>query len=194
MAIHLNPLRTTPHPTPRAAAPPVRKPETPLPSSRAAAASGTTTPATANPPAPSWMATFNALFSGKSSNTVVAAPVAPPPPPPPTPESVFGGSPWLDNPAGESFDGSIYGFNPQYFATPQTAALVAKMVGGTVVAVNQMTSAPASPFHQQQPNLMVRLKNGTLINPGTVAGFYTHGYPQSIVDQMIANEVANSST
>ena len=36
---------------------------------------------------------------------------------------------------------------------------------------------------------MVKLSDGRLINPGLVASFYTHGYPQSYVDQMIANEV-----
>jgi len=68
------------------------------------------------------------------------------------------------------------------------------MVGGTVVQSNELTSSPGSHFMQQQPNQMVRLANGTVINPGLVATFYTHGYPQSMVDQMIANEVGNTST
>ena len=65
------------------------------------------------------------------------------------------------------------------------------MVGGTVVQINAFTNAPGTTFHQQQPNHMVKLPSGGLINPGLVAGFYTHGYPQSMVDQMISNEVAN---
>jgi hypothetical protein len=38
---------------------------------------------------------------------------------------------------------------------------------------------------------MVKMPNGSMINPGLVATFYTHGYSQSMVDQMIANEVKN---
>jgi hypothetical protein len=63
------------------------------------------------------------------------------------------------------------------------------MVGGTVVQANEM--APNGPLGQDQPNEMVKLPNGGMINPGLVAGFYTHGYSQSMVDQMIANEVKN---
>ena len=113
------------------------------------------------------------------------------PVPAPTAQDVFGPAPWLNNPTGLAPDGTVYNYNSQYFATPQTAAAVAQMLGGTVVAVNEITSAPGSNFQQQQPNQMVRLSSGALINPGLVAGFYTHGYPQSVVDQMIANEVAN---
>jgi hypothetical protein len=36
---------------------------------------------------------------------------------------------------------------------------------------------------------MVKLSNGTLINPGLVASFYNYGFSQSIIDRMIANEV-----
>jgi len=78
-----------------------------------------------------------------------------------------------------------------YFATADTAAKVAQMVGGTVVQSNQFTGNGGS-FTQQQPNLMVQLPNGHLINPGLIASFYTHGYPQSYVDQMVASEVQNA--
>jgi hypothetical protein len=82
-------------------------------------------------------------------------------------------------------------YNPYYFATPQTAAQVASMVGGTVV---QSTYTPANDLYQQnQPTEMVELANGSMINPGLVASFYTHGYPASFVNQMVANEVANVS-
>ncbi|HEV2447163.1 MAG TPA: hypothetical protein VGS58_14625, partial [Candidatus Sulfopaludibacter sp.] len=130
-----------------------------------------------------------ALFPDKGG---VKAALQSAPAPAPTAESVFGDNPWLTNPTGLNPDGTTYSFNPQYFATPQTAAMVAQMVGGTVVQSNEMTNAPGSPYMQQQPNQMVQLKDGKLINPGLVAGFYTHGYPQSMVDQMIANEVANT--
>ena len=67
------------------------------------------------------------------------------------------------------------------------------MVGGTVVAFNALGGPSGNPFVQSQPNEMVQLSNGAMINPGLVASFYTHGYPQSMVDQMVANEVANVS-
>jgi len=109
---------------------------------------------------------------------------------PPTAQSVFGANPWVTNPTGSGPLGT-YNYNPFYFATPQTAAEVAAMVGGTVVQVNCFGQSPGNPFSQNQPNEMVRLSNGTMLNPGLVASFYTHGYPQSMVDQMVANEVAN---
>ncbi|HTS26746.1 MAG TPA: hypothetical protein VMH81_12800 [Bryobacteraceae bacterium] len=111
--------------------------------------------------------------------------------PPPTAQSVFGPNPWATNPTGTGPDGSTYGYNPMYFATADTAAKVAQMVGGTVVQSNQFTGNGGS-FTQQQPNLMVQLPNGHLINPGLIASFYTHGYPQSYVDQMVASEVQNA--
>jgi hypothetical protein len=106
----------------------------------------------------------------------------------PTAESVFGPNPWVTNPTGTAPDGSSYGYNPMYFASAATAAKVAQMVGGKVVTSNQFTSADG-PFQQQQPNQMVQLANGTLINPGLVAGFYTHGYPQSYIDFLVQNEI-----
>jgi hypothetical protein len=105
----------------------------------------------------------------------------------PTAESVFGSSPWLADPTGTAPDGSSYSYNPLYFATTETADQVAQMVGGKVVASDQLASA-GTPFVQQQPNQMVELANGTLINPGLVASFYTHGYPQSYIDTLIQNE------
>ena len=104
----------------------------------------------------------------------------------PTAESVFGSNPWIANPTGTSPDGSSYGYNPLYFATAATAAEVAQMVGGKVVASDEFASAGG--FLQQQPNQMVELANGTLINAGQVAAFYTHGYPQSYIDMLIQNE------
>jgi hypothetical protein len=65
------------------------------------------------------------------------------------------------------------------------------MVGGTVVQSNQFTGN-GGVFTQQQPNLMVQLPDGHLINPGLVASFYAHGYPQSYVDQLVSNEVDNA--
>ena len=45
----------------------------------------------------------------------------------PTAQSVFGPNPWIANPTGSAPDGSSYNYNPMYFATAATAALVAQM-------------------------------------------------------------------
>jgi hypothetical protein len=130
---------------------------------------------------------FRALFTSKNT------PAAPPPPPPapaPTAESVFGPNPWIANPTGIGPNGA-FSYNPHYFATPQTAAMVAQMVGGKVVPSSQFTPN-GGPFLQQQPNQMVQLPDGRMINPGLVASFYTHGYPQSYIDMMVACEVKNA--
>ena len=102
----------------------------------------------------------------------------------PTAQSVFGPNPWMTNPTGTNPDGSTFGYNPLYFATPATAAKVAQIMGGTVVASDQL--ADAGGFAQQQPNEMVQLPNGTLVNAGLMATFYTYGFPQSYIDLMLA--------
>ncbi|MEO8371824.1 MAG: hypothetical protein ABI806_21740 [Candidatus Solibacter sp.] len=103
----------------------------------------------------------------------------------PTMESLFGANPWVSNAGGTGPNGD-YGYNHCYFATPATAAKVAQMLGGTVVQADAIT--PYGPFKQNQPNLMVQMPNGKLINAGVVAGFYDHGYTQQAVDAMIASE------
>jgi hypothetical protein len=62
------------------------------------------------------------------------------------------------------------------------------MLGGKVVETNAIT--PYGPFKQDQPNQMVQMPNGKLINPGLIAGLYNHGYTQQTVDSMIASEVS----
>jgi hypothetical protein len=109
----------------------------------------------------------------------------------PTAESVFGPSPWMTAPTCLGPNGVNIQYNPIFFATASTAQKVAQMVGGTVVQSNQFTPN-GGPFQQQQANWMVQLPNGKLINPGLVASFYTHGYPQSYIDGMIADAVNNS--
>ncbi len=161
-----------------------------------------TTPASSSSTASDGPTPFQLLFGGASTNAatpvpqaataatpaaVVGGPVAGNPATTvPTPESVFGDNPWMANPTGSGL-GQSWGYNPQYFATAQTAQTVANMVGGTVVQAIEM--APNGPLGQDQANEMVKLPNGSMINPGLVATFYTHGYSQSMVDQMIANEV-----
>ena len=107
----------------------------------------------------------------------------------PTAQSLFGANPWSTGAGGTGPNGS-YSYNPYYFATPATAAKVAQMLGGTVVAVNDIT--PSGPFTQNQPNQMVQMPDGRLINAGLIAGLYDHGYSQQTVDQMIASEVSGS--
>ncbi len=107
----------------------------------------------------------------------------------PTAQSVFGDNPWVTSPTGVGPAGT-YSFNPIYFATSQTAEKVAQMLGGTVVQSNELASGGS--FGQQQPNEMVELPNGKTVNAGLVAAFYTHGYPQSYIDQLIASTVSDT--
>jgi hypothetical protein len=150
-----------------------------------ATAAGTTVATTAPPPAGS---------TKPNAATAAPAPVATPaddatddPAGP-----LFGANPWLTDPTGSGPGGGVTNYNPIYFATPQTAQTVAQMVGGTVVSTQVFTPSPGSPFQQNQPNLMVQLPNGGLINPGLVADIYTHGWNQSFVNQQVANEVAGA--
>ncbi len=106
---------------------------------------------------------------------------------------LFGSNPWLSDPTGNGPDGNITHYNPVYFATQQTAQTVAQMLGGTVVQSDQITTAPGSPFQQNQPNYMVQLANGGLVNPGFIADIYTHGWNQSFINQQVANEVAGAA-
>ena len=153
--------------------------------------SGTTAPASSSALSTTTnsSSSFSSLFPVNTAATIPAP--AAPVDPVPTAQSVFGANPWITNPTGSGPTGT-YSYNPYYFATPQTAAAVASMVGGKVVSMNACSTV-GSPFQQNQPNQMVQLPNGTLINPGLVAEFYTHGYSQSMINQMIANEVSNVS-
>jgi hypothetical protein len=111
----------------------------------------------------------------------------------PTAQEVFGANPWVTNPTGVGPTGVTFGYNPLYFATASTAADVAQMLGGTVVQDNEFTKdTPGDPFAQQQPNEMVELPDGAIVNPGIIASLYTHGYPQSQVEQAISSEVASA--
>jgi len=176
----------------------VRLPPTLPPASpQSASSTGSTQPVVYHTPFgdvtvdPSVTTDLQGLFSTKTSAGSVPPVISPPAPPPaPTAQSVFGPSPWMSAPSYTGPDNTPYPYNPIYFATPATAAKVAAMVGGTVVQKNMM--APSGPFQQQQPNYMVQLPNGKLINPGLVADFYNHGYPQSYVDMMIQYEVKNA--
>ena len=188
---HLNPtLRTASHPN---YIPPAmrRKSDTPVTAGAAASTPDFSTvlknqpdPAAADTaPVPRMIGTV----SPTPPSVVVTVPAATTSAMAPTAQSLFGANPWSSDAGGNGPDGS-YSYNPYYFATPATAAKVAQMLGGTVVAGDAIT--PSGPFQQNQPNQMVQMPDGRLINAGLVAGFYDHGYTQETVDKMIAAEVS----
>ena len=150
----------------------------------AAAAAGSTVASIAPPPGAS--TTPAAATATPAANSTAPADAANDPAGP-----LFGANPWLTDPTGNG-PGPVTHYNPVYFATAQTAQTVAQMVGGTVVSMQVLTSAPGSPFQQDEPNLMVQLPNGGLINPGLIADIYTHGWNQAFENQQVANEVAGA--
>jgi hypothetical protein len=139
------------------------------------------------------------LFGGSSynpANPMIAKPIPASTPDTatvPTAQSVFGDDVWMTDPIGLNPNGTTFEYNPIYFATPSTAQTVAQMVGGTVVIADQFCAPGAGAFPQQQPNYMVKMPNGALVNPGLVASFYTFGFSQSQVNTMVAQEVANTA-
>jgi hypothetical protein len=157
------------------------------PAASATAASSTTTSSTTT--SSTTTSSDTATADTASANDTTASGAADPNSEP-TAQSVFGDTPW-ETDAGGTGPSGPFNLNPMYFATQQTAQAVATMLGGTVVPVNTFALTPANPFSQNEPNEMVELSNGTMINPGLVAGFYTHGYQLSMIQQMIQNEVTN---
>jgi hypothetical protein len=150
------------------------------------AATTTATTATVTAPASGMIGTATPW----SPTTAVTSPAAVTSPPAPTAQSLFGANPWIANAGGSGPNGS-YSYNQYYFATPETAATVAQMLGGKVVTADALT--PYGTFTQNEPNQMVQMPDGRLINAGLVAGFYDHGYTQQTVDKMIAAEVSGNT-
>jgi len=170
----------------------VMKDEVAAPATTATPATTVTTPAAAPPatvttPAAGPVGTIGTVTPWSPAASTVATTAAPATTSQmaPSMESLFGDNPWVSN-AGGSGPYGDYGYNKEYFATAATAAKVAQMLGGTVVQADAIT--PVGPFKQNQPNLMVQMPNGKLVNAGLVAGFYNHGYTQQAVDAMIASE------
>jgi hypothetical protein len=97
----------------------------------------------------------------------------------------------MTDPTATQPDGSTVPYNPYFFGTAATAATLAQMVGGTVVATDPIN---VGGFSQNQPTEMVQLADGTLVNAGAVASIYTHGYPQSYIDQLLVKELGGSAT
>ena len=146
--------------------------------------------AVASSPTPASTTSGSSSSSTPSSSTTPASGTSGSGSSAPTAQSVFGATPWETGVYGTGPNGMTYGYNSYYFATPATAQIVANMLGGAVVASNDIASA-AGPFSQSQPNLMVQLPNGAQVNAGLVAQIFTHGYPQSTINQMIA-QIANT--
>ena len=151
-----------------------------------AASTTQTTPATPAVPATSVHTIGSIMLGGPVVNPVVNEPVMAP-----TAESLFGSNPWISDAGGKGPAGS-YSYNKYYFATPETAAKVAQMLGGKVVATNDIT--PFGPFVQNQPNQMVQMPDGRLINAGIIASYYDRGATQQSVDALIKAEVGNGPT
>ena len=110
----------------------------------------------------------------------------------PTLEEVFGESPFVADPRGvyNDFDTGqmrTYGFRSMYFATDAAAEKIAAQLGGTVVKRNAILGAGY--YTQAQPNNMILLPNGREVNAGFIAHAYSHGYPQSYVDRLIAQQI-----
>jgi hypothetical protein len=189
-------------PAPNSSTPPVRtNPFQPTPSAgtpivNVAARDATPAAITALPPAPN--PSTPPVRTNPFQPTPTAAAARPPAqnqPDPgthiPTPEEVFGESPFVKDPRGQFFDAysgqlRTYGFRSMYFATEAAAKKIAEQLGGTVV---ERSAIVGSYFTQQEPNRMILLPNGREINAGIVADFYNHGYPQSWIDRLIANEI-----
>lgn len=105
---------------------------------------------------------------------------------------LFGPDPWIADPTGGGPNDTVTHYNPVYFATQQTAQTVAQALGGTVVQSDQITTAPGSPFQQDDANYMVQLPGGGMVNPGFIADIYTHGWNQAFINQQVASEVAGA--
>jgi hypothetical protein len=123
------------------------------------------------------------MLGGAVFNPVPSEPVMAP-----TAESLFGPNPWITTAGGKGPAGS-YSYNKYYFATPATAAKVAQMLGGKVVATNDLT--PYGPFVQNDANQMVQMPDGRLINAGIIASYYDRGWSQQSVDALVNGEIGN---
>lgn len=104
-----------------------------------------------------------------------------------TAESLFGTDIFLKNPSGHG-GYHVWNYNPAYFATRQTADIVAKMLGGIVIERNDICSGAGGLF-QDQPNEMVQLPNGKLVNAGIVADIFNHESCQVMQNKLLQEAV-----
>ena len=112
-------------------------------------------------------------------------------------QNPFGPNPYLSNPTQNIFanDGTAK-MVPQslasyYFPTQQTAQTVAQLFGGTVFTE---APEPGNPFTLNQPRYMVRLANGTEINPGIISHFYDTRSDTPVQLQQLVQDVLNGGT
>jgi hypothetical protein len=108
----------------------------------------------------------------------------------PTAESLFGAEVFVTRPSGHGPSNTFWSYNPAYFASRQTADVLAKMLGGKVVERNAI--CPYGPMVQDQVNRMIVLPDGRELNAGLVADIFNHGRGQVQVDQMLKEEVAGA--
>lgn len=106
-------------------------------------------------------------------------------------EEIFGETFWVESPQARHA-GGFWNINPLHFATDQTAAKLAEMLGGKAVQRYDVMNG-SGPFYQTQPNNMIELRNGVVLNAGLLADIYNHGYPQSFIDRQIASMVSDAS-
>ncbi len=128
----------------------------------------------------------------RSTTPVVMNPTVTEPAMAPSAQTLFGPNPWMTDAGGTGPNGS-YSYNKYYFASAETAAKVAQMVGGKVVTTMEFTPV-GGPFRQNQPNQMVQLPDGRLINPGIIASYYDRGWTQQSVDRLVNCEIATIAT
>ncbi len=103
----------------------------------------------------------------------------------------LGPRPFMSSPSGSGPNGR-FGFNPTYFPTLATSKAIAQMLGGKVVPQNAILSAPGSHFTQNQPNYMIELPNGNVINPGPIAQAIYLKQSRTMIDAIIDSEVNNT--
>ena len=135
-------------------------------------------------------ADFRALFTSHTSSTPAAAPTVQVAKMAPTAQEMFGPNPWMSNPGGVAPNGVPYSYNPYYFATQDTAAKVAQMVGGKAVAYSAIT--PYGPFQQNMPNYMVQMPDGREINAGVFASIFDHGYTAEFANRLVQTEITGN--
>lgn len=154
---------------------------------------GSAVPATTTTVAPPAAQTLHYNVQGLMTHWETSVPLAQVPVPaaqsdtpagPPSAASVFGDNPWMTSATGHSAGLGSYSYNPRYFATKPTADKVAQLIGGTVVEKNAIVG-DGGPFIQDQPNYMVQLPNGHLVNPAFTVNYYNQGWSQAQIDRML---------
>ena len=96
----------------------------------------------------------------------------------------------MTNPTGNNaLTGGTIAYNPNYYATPQAAAMLAQQLGGTVVDLGGQ-------FSNNQPEYYIRLPNGTTINAGNLVAICNNPVLNTnagIMDHMIAELLNNNA-